>query len=390
MINPVDSDLGMGRSILYSIGIIVIYGSMTCVHIPYGFRKPALLTGNSAFLMADFSTSDKRSEQEEISKSHFMQEPDNNSRYRFMDNTDPVSDNPRIKIDNYNIPVPKFMRGIYLSNGTANSKNNLLHMINQAKVYHINTFVVDVQNNMIPREYLKLIKQAGIFPVARIVVFLGGLRTKSPSAEYVDQILELMDAAAYQGFLEVQLDYIRYADSKEMESLPLDFKYQTINKILEKTQVKADSLSIFLSADLFGRVTLNENDQIGQRLENFSRYTDTIYPMLYPSHYTNDEYRIAHPYETVKEGVEKSMKRCRNTKIVAYIQGFPWKIESSGKSLSQYIQDQIAAVDDAGGHGWIIWNAKNEYTQSFHAIKAYYSGYGEKISGIKNNRAKIL
>jgi hypothetical protein len=359
----------MGRSILCAITAVCLYGSMTCVHIPYGFRAASLLNINSPYMASRFTVETPENNDE------------NGGASTSLDNHDekmPTTEN--IRIDIYNIPKPVFIRGLYLSNSTAGSEANLARFIDMAKKTNINTFVIDVQNEMIPRGHVDMIKKAGIFPVARIVVFLGGLRTKTPAAGYVENILNIMDAAAHQGFMEVQLDYIRYADSLEMEKLPLDFKYQTINQILRKTQEKANSLSIFLSADLFGRVTLNENDHIGQKLENFSKYIDTIYPMLYPSHYTNDEYRIAHPYETVKEGIQKSLLRCKKTKIVAYIQGFSWKIETSGKSLTNYIKAQLEAVDDAGGDGWVIWNAKNDYTDSFNAIQNHYQKSRKKVS----------
>lgn len=381
----------MGRSILCAITAISLYGTMTCVHIPYSFRKASLLSVNSAYLNTATPNFNTNPVDQQNPRSESYSESDNEiatEETRSYQSNTPSTRRENIKMNIYDIPTPKFVRGLYLSNYTANSPRALTQFIDAAKKININTFVIDVQNDMIPREHVTMIKKSGIFPVARIVVFLGGLRTKVPAPGYIENLLNLMDAAAHQGFLEVQLDYIRYADSLEMEKLPLNFKYQIINDILKQTSAKANSLSIFLSADLFGRVTLNENDHIGQKLENFSKYTDTIYPMLYPSHYTNDDFRIGHPYETVKEGIEKSIKRCGDTRIVAYIQGFSWKIEPSGKSLSDYIRAQIEAVDDAGGHGWVIWNAKNDYTDSFEAITDYYSIKRKKLSGmnkIKNN-----
>ncbi|MDH4262929.1 MAG: putative glycoside hydrolase [Spirochaetia bacterium] len=378
----------MGRSILCAITAICLYGSMTCVHIPYSFRKASLLNVNSPYLISSYN--------EDSLENSFNKVPEPSLQKSLVSTQEKSSENIKlekrnvninvnqnfdnIKMDIYNIPIPEFVRGLYLSNHTAASPAALVRFIEKAKQANINTFVIDVQNEMIPREHVEMIKKAGIFPIARIVVFLGGLRTKTPAEGYIENLLDVMDAAAHQGFMEVQLDYIRYADSAEMEKLPLNFKYRIINQILKKTQEKANSLSIFLSADLFGRVTLNEDDHIGQKLENFSEYIDTIYPMLYPSHYTNDEYRIAHPYETVKEGVQKSLQRCKKTRIVAYIQGFSWKIETSGKNLSSYVKAQMEAVDDAGGDGWVIWNARNDYTDSFNALIEHDRKARKKIS----------
>jgi len=407
----------MGRSFYCAITAFFLYGSMTCVYVPAGFHRASLLSVNSAFLASRFDSESPAAQGDRISGDQSaakretpsrgieQDDPENNRESNNKEDTQVdikgeiskkglyLTRPDGLRVNIHNIPMPRFVRGLYLSNNTAGSRSSLAQFIAVAKKMNINTFVVDVQKDMIPREHVDMIKKVGIFPVARVVVFPGGLKTKTPAPGYIENIMEIMDAAAHQGFLEVQLDYIRYADSLEMEKLPLDFKYRTINEILQRIQEKANSLSIFLSADLFGRVTLNENDQIGQKLEHFSKYTDTIYPMLYPSHYTNDDYRIAHPYETVKEGVQKSVRRCKNTRIVAYIQGFSWRIETSGKSLSGYIRAQMEAVDDAGGDGWVIWNAKNDYSDSFNAITEYYQkkkkGVSENSRPMKNNREKL-
>ncbi|MDH4200475.1 MAG: putative glycoside hydrolase [Spirochaetia bacterium] len=380
----------MGRSIFFIITIMFFYISMTCVHIPYAYRKSSLLfpeygrqevsPGGS---QSDIPSIEKSSPQSRIVPSH-KENLENN------DNDAVSSEKNQVRVNYYDIPAPEFVRGIYISNRTVNSRKSLERIIEDARKNRINTFVVDVQNEMVPREFVTMIKNAGIFPVARIVVFLGGLTTKTPPEKYIGNLLSVMDAAAYQGFLEVQLDYIRYADTKEMEKIPLSFKYKTINSILEKTHEKANSLSIFLSADLFGRVTINENDSIGQKLENFSKFADVIYPMLYPSHYTNDDYRISHPYETVKEGLENSLKRCKNTKIVAYLQGFTWRVNQSGKSFTEYLKDQLQAVDDAGGNGWIIWNAGNDYDHSFEAIASYDRMKRKKVSRLESGPKELL
>ncbi len=370
----------MMKRVFYLIpSIIFTYAGMTCFHIPSNMytgqavaqlgslsgalRQPSFAGMNPVVSYSQgFESASPSGGSSSGNYANYKTE--NNSVRRFY--TNPVS-----PVDMYNLPLPKFTRGIYLNNATAYSLSKLTKFIEEAKSYDINTFVIDVQKKMIPRTHLDKIKDHGIYPVARIVVFQGGLKDKDVSKEYLDSIIQTMEDAAFQGFLEIQLDYIRYADDPELLKIPLSYKYATISSILERARKKADEMSVFLSADLFGRVTLHQNDHIGQKLEHFARYTDTIYPMLYPSHYTNDDYRISNPYETVREGVEKSRERCPDTRIVAYIQGFDMKISGSGKTLSDYILAQIEGVADARGSGWIIWDARNRYTESYTAIENF-------------------
>ncbi|MES0491781.1 MAG: putative glycoside hydrolase [Leptospirales bacterium] len=346
--------------------VLFFYASMTCVYTPSHLRVTSLAA--------------------EYKAEHGPGEPTVNTESEKVElKTDVSSQDDSIEVINYNIPLPDYIRGIYLTNNTSMSASRLKEFIGQAKKYNINTFVMDVQNKMVPKENVLMIKRAGIFPVARVVVFLGGLKTDKPSEKYLDKIIAIIDRAARQGFQEVQLDYIRYADEPRLQKLSLTYKYKVINSILERAQAKANERAIYLSADVFGRITLNKHDHIGQKLENFSKYIDTIYPMLYPSHYNGDPGRMSNPYKTVREGVRNSLARCGNTRVVAYIQGFGMKVKETGLSLSEYIRLQMKGVDDAGGHGWIIWNAKNSYSISYAALRKHDANKKSKDEREKSN-----
>ena len=354
---------------------------MTCVHIPYIYRVNIMSTG----LISNNLNNTPSSLSEVFKKMEPEQAPTNQEIKEEMpfsfEDIAKKNVHSDIKISRIQFPVPDYIRGIYISNGTALSYKKLSHFIEKSKLFNINTMVVDVQKKMVPKSHVEMLKNNGIYPVARVVVFLGGLKTKYPEKEYIDSILALMEAAAHQGFEEVQLDYIRYADDKELLKIPLKEKYHVINTILEAARATADRMNIRLSADVFGRITLNNHDHIGQKLENFSHYVDSLYPMLYPSHYTGDFNRISQPYNTIKEGVENSISRCGKVRIIAYIQGFNLKTEQSGKSLVDYIKDQMSAVEDANGAGWIIWNAKNDYESSYKAIAKADMGAEKEATG---------
>ena len=363
--------------ILLIIGIIFLYSSITCVFLPpfikinFLSQQPNIISHKKQNLNSGKQTNRKLSYYSEAGKN------DNNFFNILSNKSDPARKEIKASKENYSfaqewqsfdVSLPVYTKGIYLSNNTSNSSQKIGDFIRQAKRYGLNTFVMDVQGRMIPREIIVQVKKAGIFPVARIVVFEGGLKEKDISKKHLRNILKLISDSAAQGFKEIQLDYIRYADSPNLLGLSLQFKYNTIEKILKKAYEEADRNGVYLSADLFGRTTLHQHDQIGQRLELFAKYTQTIYPMLYPSHYTNDLERISKPYQTVLEGVKKAKSRLRNTRIVAYIQGFSMKIAPSGLSMTKYIERQIQACKDASADGWIIWNPRNQYFKSFQAI----------------------
>lgn len=266
---------------------------------------------------------------------------------------------------------PDFMKGIYLTNATAVNTKSLAHFLRQSKKYGINTLVIDAQGQAISADQMSMIKSAGIYPVARIVCFDLGLKQKYPDQKHVDKIMASVERAAKSGFREIQLDYIRYADAKHLQRLPLKFKYDQIATVLSRARKLADSLGVELGADVFGRITLNKNDHIGQKLELFGQYVHNLYPMVYPSHYYGDPEKIANPYGTVKEGVASSKERIPQTRIIPYIQGFGMKIKQSGLALPQYVLKQFFAVDDAQGHGYVVWNARNDYSATWKALQEY-------------------
>lgn len=277
----------------------------------------------------------------------------------------------RLSWANFPIKRPAFIKGIYLTNATAISTKSLKHFVDRSRKYGLNTLVIDTQGKMLTREQISYIKSNGIYPIARVVCFDLGLKEEYPNKAHLDGIMQDVENAAKAGFQEVQLDYIRYADEPKLLRLPLKFKYEQINHVLSRARRLTDSLGVELGADVFGRITLNEHDQIGQRLEIFGDHVHNLYPMVYPSHYYGDPEKIADPYGTVKEGVENSKERIPKTRIIPWIQGFAMKIKESGLSLPEYILKQLYAVDDAKGDGYVVWNARNDYTSTWKAIKEY-------------------
>lgn len=267
---------------------------------------------------------------------------------------------------------PKFLKGIYLTNETARNIKSLANYVDKSVAHGINALVIDAQGKkIISPEGMALVKKNGIYPIARIVCFDLGLKKKFPDPKHIDKIMAAVERAAKTGFREIQLDYIRYADRKDMERLPLKFKYEQISQVLARARKLTDSLGVELGADVFGRVTLNKNDEIGQKLEIFGNYVHNLYPMVYPSHYYGDKEKINNPYGTVKEGVESSKGRIPKTRIIPYVQGFGMKVKKTGLTLAQYVLKQFYAVDDANGDGYVVWNARNDYSATWQASRDY-------------------
>ncbi|MBI38262.1 MAG: hypothetical protein CMF59_01585 [Leptospiraceae bacterium] len=266
------------------------------------------------------------------------------------------------------------MRGIYLDVNRGRNLDLVKGLIERGRPLGINYVVVDVQpyasyRFLLNPEVIQYLKSKNVYIAGRVVCFQDGL-TRKASEEKLKSLYELIEKTAAAGFDEVQLDYIRFADDYTPYSL--QSKYDYIEDILKKSRSIVDKHNIKLGADLFGRVVYNKDDLIGQKLENFAKYVDVIYPMLYPSHFTGDRKRLSNPGFTIHEGTTKGLDRLNGTRstIQPFIQAFGYNVGYARMSYRDYIVAQIKAAESTEARGWVAWNARAEYDTLFQALEA--------------------
>jgi hypothetical protein len=265
------------------------------------------------------------------------------------------------------------MRGLYIPNKYAVNLAYIKSIVNRARQYGVNMMVLDAHPFgthavRINPEAIAYLKSEGIYIAGRIVCFQDGLSKLPVPDSHMQGIFSAIKSVASAGFDEVQLDYIRFQDGGPWYSL--DVKYGFIDSLLKMARDITDAAKVKLSADLFGRVVYNKNDIIGQKVEHFAKYADVIYPMLYPSHFTGDNYRMSRPGETIREGTMHGLDRIRgtNSRIQPYIQAFPYNIQWARVPLDRYILLQIEAAESTEARGWVAWNAKGDYEPVFKAL----------------------
>lgn len=199
------------------------------------------------------------------------------------------------------------------------------------------------------------------------------------------------------GFDEIQFDYIRFL-SDGQTSLAA---FPAYDGITPKEDVIKDFFSymdtelrvksgIPISADLFG-LTMWQHDydlNIGQRLEHALRHFDAVSPMVYPSHYPAGFLGFAnpaaHPYEIVRKNMDKGnvllatldaeteQKKAEGAGIVPSIGRLrPWvqDFDLGAEYTPKMVRDQMRAIEEARGEGWIFWNARNVYTEEAYALE---------------------
>lgn len=294
-----------------------------------------------------------------------------------------------LSVESYSFAIsqPSFYRGIYLNSYTSRSNKKMDYFIKRAQKYRINAFVMDVQKNagrhgkrtkkimaMVSPKMIKKVKKAGIWPIARVVVFDQGFDHYPIDQSIVSDRLQIIRKAAQAGFPEIQFDYIRFADNGRLRHVGYKKRYAVIEGFLKRARKILKPHNTIISADVFGRIPLNRNDLIGQRMEGLAPVVDIISPMAYPSHYTWSRKLMSDPRHTVYITSHKGKKRVAGqAEIVSWIQGFKYKYRYSKHSFVGYIKAQIQAVEQAKIRGFLVWNAAQRYGPVFRALRSYYS-----------------
>ncbi len=224
------------------------------------------------------------------------------------------------------------------------------------------------------------------------------------------------------GFDELQFDYIRFPSDGDVDKAQFPAwdhktpKYAVLKHFFEflHNALKEYKPDIILSADMFGYAALRAGDVgIGQRLEDVGSNFDYVSFMVYPSHYysglslaadtvhnlpainyNKNQVRV-HPDVTVGRSLQvaqdfldslsASSSIATSTNVSATDDGIkthvrlrPWLEDFfheadklAGRPYGkEKVRLQIDAAEKTIGHGWLLWNAANIYTQEALRIKA--------------------
>jgi hypothetical protein len=332
----------------------------------------------------------------------------------------------------------RIVRGIHLSSWGSGSKKLRRELIGRIKNSVINTVVVAVKEvdgkvyipgvEMAhrygayapaisqPEDMLKDFKEAGLYTVARIVVFKdkvmperrADMAVRAPGGElwranngstwldpYNRQVwaytLDVAERAARLGFDEIQFDYLRYPTEGKTSLCRYTKPHTQKNAIanlkdfLLYARSRLKPYDVKISADVFGLTTTAKDDMgIGQDIRTITRYVDYVYPMMYPSHYYTGEYNLknpnSQPYKVIDRGLTDALKRLGPdyAKLRPYLQDFDMGVRYGPHE----VRAQIIAARRNLLESWVLWNASNRYTwaaltpQSFRAFVE--PGYGKE------------
>ncbi len=251
------------------------------------------------------------------------------------------------------------------------------------------------------REILQFCREKGIYTIARMVVFKDnplasgkpdlavkkkdgtiwldreGLGWGNPFRREVwDYNIALAKEVASLGFDEINLDYIRFPSDGDLgaiaweETNTLETRTETIREFMKAVSEALAPFPVFLSADVFGLTPWVEGGGdmgIGQRIEDISPYVDYLCPMVYPSTFAPGalgyENPALYPYEVVYRSTLKARERSRAL-VRPWLQHY--SLYGVIYTLEQF-RAQRRAAEEAGGWGWLWWNAGGYYEETLFA-----------------------
>ena len=354
------------------------------------------------------------------------------------------------------IPINKDadVRAIYLTHTMAGSHNGL-ELIKRWKAAGGNAVVFDVKdsdgsigiafdhpfNQGGPRpdipnlpKFTRFVHQQGLHAIARIAIFRderlvtkhpelavqsranktawkenGKLVWTDPSHKEVQEYnIALAKKAIEGGADEIQFDYVRFpAEGDQKDAM---FQYQSAHPDWQRSDVIVDFLSkakaaiqpagVLFSLDVFGVMAWQrpvDLSHTGQDIPRMAKECDVLSPMIYPSHfYGMDGYKVPGdaPEHFIGESMDRFAKVTAGTGVVLrpWLQAFGWRTPSYSPA---YIATQVAVAKAHSGNGFLLWNARNDYSKPFAAMPemktnpAKYFGVQEKPAPPKVASAAI-
>jgi hypothetical protein len=198
----------------------------------------------------------------------------------------------------------------------------------------------------------------------------GGLGWVNPYDQRVWRyVVGVGAAAAKAGFDEIQFDYVRFPSDGDVSQIVYRHKVAepkgtTIARFLRYASSRLHPLGVRVSADVFGLAATHDLG-IGQVPRRVARYVDTLYPMVYPSHFSSGEYGIQDPDAFPGRTVARALLDFRRQVKGMGLTLIPWLQDFS--LAHQYglieVTDQIAAARRQHAGGYLLWNPEGVYTR---------------------------
>lgn len=322
---------------------------------------------------------------------------------------------------------PIKVKSLYLSfwGANLNSKtcNNLLKIIKEKE---INALVIDVKSEYGSTSYktsfgegndngiwhkrtikdiskfMQVMKENNIYTIARIVTFKDNIQAMHNSnyaiknskgkiwrngdkMAWVDPFdkrshnytLSIAEDAAKVGFDEINFDYIRFPAKNKLKyskKFTRENRVGAITSFLKSAHERLLKYGVYISVNAYGNIfrKTGYDSNIGQEITSLAKYSDYIYPMLYPSGFATNSfgkrYPSRYPYEVIYESIKDVEHLINPNRIRPWLQYFKDYSRGHQEYGKRELDLQIKGADDALSNGWLVWSPSSKY--NIHHFKS--------------------
>lgn len=267
-----------------------------------------------------------------------------------------------------------------------------------------------VRNNIELEDFVKKLKENGIYIIARLVIFKdqrlynynnGAYAVKDITTgenwrgfdidkdgnrdyyyeywvdPYNEQVWKYNAAIANElvrrGVDEIQFDYIRFpTDGDNLRNTYYPAQQHDMDKesaIMSFLAYAREHIPAPISIDIYGaNGWYRTGARTGQEVEMLASYVDVICPMYYPSHFAQSflayEPKQERPYRIYSQGAYRAWFISRNTTIIRpWAQCFFLNVSYDRQFYgAYYIKSQLRALQDTIDQGFSLWNTVGNYS----------------------------
>jgi hypothetical protein len=200
-----------------------------------------------------------------------------------------------------------------------------------------------------------------------------GMAWTNPYDEAVqDYLIAVAKEIVQKGIRSIAFDYLRFPTDGEVWRIRLTkVKGSRVDAIANFLQKAKKQIDAEIGVCVFGFSVWHKLRSEGQDLEELGQHIDVLYPMLYPSHFArnfkNEEDEMWRNYWIYYDSVIKASKTLpAGVKVVPFVQGFEYRAK---KFDADYVFNQIDGVLSSAGNGFMVWNARSDYSTCWPALE---------------------
>ncbi len=320
------------------------------------------------------------------------------------------------------------IKAVYANIDLLTTEGGLDSLIEIANATEINSIVIDVKEGAVFYDsnvpffedtgtirpfydldnLLAKLEENEIYAIARVVVFQdplvaearpdlavhdinGGLWLNEQGIAWVnafheelwDANIDLAVELVERGFDEIQYDYVRFPSDGDLATAEFGREYTgeareaAITEFIKRSHDAINAAGGFLAADLFGFVTIVDEEQyIGQRFSALEPHLDFVCMMIYPSHFETGNIASApghpndYPYETILESLQRAEQIVPGSgaKFRPWLQDFSYGYNDLRDYSAEDVRAQIDAAEEFGASGWMLWG--NPFNVTVEALNA--------------------